>query len=135
MEQKALVYNGRARYPFQQDHLVLTSKRLLLLSCSYFRRKALALKWSWINDSVARTIHSQYVVSSCLCKGTAGVIILRTDVWSEQPKGNWNKADNQKLILEISASLMKGIPASMSQLAKLPKWLERSMELNDLSDL
>lgn len=30
---------------------------------------------------------------------------------------------------------MKGIPASMSQLAKLPKWLERSIELNDLSDL
>lgn len=35
----------------------------------------------------------------------------------------------------MQASLMKGIPASMSQLAKLLKWLERSIELNDLSDL
>lgn len=31
---------------------------------------------------------------------------------------------------------MKGYPhTGMSQLAKLPEWLKRSMELNDLSDL
>lgn len=35
----------------------------------------------------------------------------------------------------MQASLMKGIPARMSQLTKLLKWLERSIELNDLSDL